>query len=240
MKNENNNVNDINQNIEEALTIFSEVEEHLSCSCQDLNNRQNKFFNSEHNFDEGNTKSVKGEKISSKPSKGRTRRSALGRGNEQLDGQTKNGRHKDSFQLNVDEEGNILNYKDASSRDWINDFEDSSSYKNSLLDKGNIIFEKYTSDRDDDSGITNIFAGTNEKSSLSSPYSKKEYSLRDKTDVNDDNRTNSEDDSVAIYYDTCLACKQQQDTCEESIIKKPFYFQRLCIYFENLNIVDKV
>ena len=191
------------------MTIFSEVEEHLACSCQDPNliNDQNgnQFFNSEQ-FNKGNVKSRKGEKISSKPSKGRTRRSALN-----INGESGiQDMYKDSLEFNVNDEGNSLDTKDSKSSDWMNDIKSSNGIKTNFRHNNKNKFNKHMSN----SGDAPDNFGTNKKStSASSAGNDGERSLRD----NEYNNTITEDDSVSIYYDTCLACKEQQDTCEESI-----------------------
>ena len=191
------------------MTIFSEVEEHLACSCQDPNliNDQNgnQFFNSEQ-FNKGNVKSRKGEKISSKPSKGRTRRSALN-----INGDSGiQDMYKDSLEFNVNDEENSLDTENSLPSDWMKDSKSSNSINNNFREINKNQYNKYMSS----SGDAPENFGTNKKStSASSASNDEKNSLRD----NEYNNTINRDDSVSIYYDTCLACKEQQDTCEESI-----------------------
>ena len=191
------------------MTIFSEVEEHLACSCQDPNliNDQNgnQFFNSEQ-FNKGNVKSRKGEKISSKPSKGRTRRSALN-----INGDSGiQDMYKDSLEFNVNDEENSLDTENSLPSDWMKDSKSSNSIDINFREINKNQYNKYMSS----SGDAPENFGTNKKStSASSASNDEKNSLRD----NEYNNTINRDDSVSIYYDTCLACKEQQDTCEESI-----------------------
>ena len=191
------------------MTIFSEVEEHLACSCQDpdLINEQNgnQFFNSEQ-FNKGNVKSRKGEKISSKPSKGRTRRSALN-----INGDSGiQDMYKDSLEFNVNDEENSLDTENSLPSDWMKDSKSSNSINNNFREINKNQYNKYMSS----SGDAPENFGTNKKStSASSASNDEKNSLRD----NEYNNTINRDDSVSIYYDTCLACKEQQETCEESL-----------------------
>ena len=191
------------------MTIFSEVEEHLACSCQDpdLINEQNgnQFFNSEQ-FNKGNVKSRKGEKISSKPSKGRTRRSALN-----INGDSGiQDMYKDSLEFNVNDEENSLDTENSLPSDWMKDIKSSNSINNNFREINKNHYNKYMSS----SGDAPENFGTNKKStSASSASNDEKNSLRD----NEYNNTINRDDSVSIYYDTCLACKEQQETCEESL-----------------------
>ena len=205
--NSKNNRNDVGSNenpinnIEEALTVFSEVEEHLACSCQDRklsNNNNNDFVNSER-FDEENNKSEsKGETILVEPSKSRMRRSVLNRRNE------------DSLRHSFNQNGNLLDTDDTSSDSWLSDYESTEKSQNTLETNKNIL-QRYLSNSDSNNvNIRNI-----NKKSTSLTVSKSENGILDI----DNGNTSLEDDSVAIYYDTCLACKEQHTICEESLNK---------------------
>ena len=191
------------------MTIFSEVEEHLACSCQDPNlihdQNGNQFFNSEQ-FNKGNVKSSKGEKISSKPSKGRTRRSALNNNGESAVQDI----YQDSLEFNVNGEENSLDTEDSKSSDWMKDVESSTGIKTNFRHNNKNKFNKYMPSSGD---VSDSFSNTKKSTSSSTASNDEERSLRD----NEYNNTITEDDSVSIYYDTCLACKEQQETCEESI-----------------------
>ena len=216
LQNKDNDVNYIDKNmneIEEALTIFSEVEEHLACSCQDPNsnnNYNNKLFNSER-LGEENIKSAKGEKISSKPSKGRTRRSALNM-KDSLGISSTEDMYGDSLQFNVNDEGNSQASEDSSSNDWMRDFDSKSKFRGSDTD----IFHKYISDSADErDNYDNVQGKVRKSTSTSSMNHDEENSLQSD---NEYGNTTNDDNGNAIYYSTCLACREKQDNCEESII----------------------
>lgn len=195
--------------IEEALTIFSEVEEHLACSCQDPNsnnNYNNKLFNSER-LNEENIKSAKGEKISSKPSKGRTRRSALNMKDSSSSSNTED-MYGDSF--NVNEEVNSQANEDSSSNDWMRDFDSKSNVRDSDKD----IFHKYIADSDDDTDNYDNVQGKIKKSTSTSSTNHDEEN-RLQSDNEYGNTTN--DDGNSLYYSTCLACREATENCEESL-----------------------
>lgn len=211
------------------MTIFSEVEEHLACSCQDRNvnlnynsHQNNKFFNSEQqNIDEVNIKNVKGEKISSKPSKGRTRRSssALNIDDPFGDLNTKGMYEEDvSMQFNINEEELKPNIKE--SKEWISDFKKVGSNNNFPGGKKGH-FERYLP-KSDILRNSNNAIGINKQYTSSSVRNEGENEVFDSESGN----TTRDDNSVSIYYDTCLACKEQQDHCEESFKSLEFYFQR--------------
>ena len=166
----------------------------------------NQFFNSEQ-FNKGNVKSRKGEKISSKPSKGRTRRSAIN-----INGESAiQDMYQDSLEFNVNDEENSLDTEDSKSSDWMKDIKSSNGIKTNFRHNNKNKFNKYMSSSGDASN--NFINNKKSTSASSASFNDEERSLRD----NEYNNTITEDDSVSIYYDTCLACKEQQETCEESI-----------------------
>ena len=190
------------------------------------NNNNKEFVNSER-FDEENNISAKGEKISLQPSKGRTRRSAVNL-DDPLSNSNTATMYKESLNYKFNEDGNILDAEDTSSDDWISDFKSNSRRRN-FLDRNNNKVHKYLSDSDD-SGNFNVL-DTNKKSTSLSVSNDEENSL---LDSENDNTTN-EDDSVSIYYDTCLACKEQQENCEESLNQLYSIFRE--IFFSKGNLL---
>ena len=107
-------------------------------------------------------------------------------------------------------EENSLDTEDSKSSDWMKDVESSTGIKTNFRHNNKNKFNKYKPSSGD---VSDSFSNTKKSTSSSTASNDEERSLRD----NEYNNTITEDDSVSIYYDTCLACKEQQDTCEESI-----------------------
>ena len=250
-KENNNNVIDFD-NIKEALTIFSEVEEHLACSCQDPETKKSDSKNG-HNFvgdsetqqygeeekdkaqDSATIGSGKGSKM---PLKSRNRRSVLLTQKEPFDKRSDNNKkrkkkHKMLYDFDLplfsasNDEDNMLSDQsvESPSDNWFYD------YSNSNYDKPRKIYieskstiEEYLPKGESSNSRKRDSSKTNKEKSTSSINRNSATKLY----FGDDNSTLDED-AVRLYYETCLSCKGQQDICEAT----PIFLTKLAIFRES-------